>query len=85
MLLVWEKKHWQLKIKKIIKKKKKKKKTPHDSGLLIKGVRKIFKNEEKEQESRFLRLLLGTLGASLLRNMLACKGTSKGVELNLEL
>ena len=69
------------------KKKKKMKitKNLNDSGLLIKGVRKIFKNEQKEQESRFVRLLLGTLGASLLRNMLACKGTSKGVELNLEL
>ena len=69
------------------KKKKKMKitKNLNDSGLLIKVVRKIFKNEQKEQESRFVRLLLGTLGASLLRNMLACKGTSKGVELNLEL
>ena len=41
-----------------------------DSGLLIKGVSKMIKNKAKEQKGEFLRLLLGTLGVSLLRNML---------------
>ena len=45
-----------------------------DSGLLLKGVRETIKNEAKEQKGRFLSLLLGTLGASLLGNMLAGKG-----------
>ena len=41
-----------------------------DSGLLIKGVSKMIKNKAKERKGEFLRLLLGTLGVSLLRNML---------------
>ena len=44
-----------------------------ESGLLIKGVRKIIKNESKEQKGGFLKMLLGTLGASLLGNLLAGK------------
>ena len=45
-----------------------------ESGLLIKGVRKIIKNESKEQKEGFLKMLLGTLGASLLGNLLVGKG-----------
>ena len=45
------------------------------SSLLIKGVSKIIKNEAKEQKGGFFGLLLGTLGASLLRNLLTGKGT----------
>ena len=45
-----------------------------DSNILLKGVTKTIKNETKEQKGRFLRLLLGTLGASVLGNMLAGKG-----------
>ena len=37
-----------------------------DSGLLLKGVSKTTQNEAKEQKGRFLSMLLGTLGASLL-------------------
>ena len=37
-----------------------------DSNILFKGVTKTIKNETKEQKGRFLRILLGTLGASLL-------------------
>ena len=48
-------------------------KSPADFGLLIKGVSKTIQNEAKEQKGRFLKMLLGTLGASLLRNMLAGK------------
>ena len=41
------------------------------SGLLIKGVTKTIENETKEQRGGFLGLLWGTLGESLLGNMLA--------------
>ena len=44
------------------------------SGLLMKGVSKTIKNEAKKQKSGFLGMLLGTLGASLLGNLLAGKG-----------
>ena len=49
-------------------------KSPKDSGILIEGVSDIIKNEAKEQKGGFLSMLLGTLGASLLGNMLADKG-----------
>ena len=45
-----------------------------DSNILLKGVFKTIKNETKKQKAGFLRMLLGTLGASLLENMLAGKG-----------
>ena len=45
-----------------------------DSNILLKGVTKTIKNETKEQKEGFLSMLLGTLGASLLRNFLAVKG-----------
>ena len=45
-----------------------------DSGLLLKGVSRTIQNEAKEQKGRFLNMLLGTLGASLLGNILAGKG-----------
>ena len=41
-----------------------------NSGILLKGVSKTIKNETKEQEGGFLSMLLGTLGASLLGNLL---------------
>ena len=41
-----------------------------NSGILLKGVSKAIKNETKEQKGRFLRMLIGTLGASLLGNLL---------------
>ena len=50
-------------------------KSLEESGLLIKGVSKTIKNEAKEQKGRFLRMLLGTLGASLLGNLLTGKDT----------
>ena len=46
-----------------------------ESGLLIKGVREAVKDEAKEQKWKFLSMLLGTLGASLLGNLLTGKGT----------
>ena len=45
-----------------------------DSNTLQKGVTKLIKNETKEQKEGFLSMLLGTLGASLLGNLLAGKG-----------
>ena len=45
-----------------------------DSSILLKGVTKTIKNETKEQKGGFLSMLLGTLGASLLGNILAGKG-----------
>ena len=41
-----------------------------NSGILLKGVSKTIKNETKEQKGGFLSMLLGTLGANLLRNLL---------------
>ena len=46
-------------------------KSLEDSGLLLEGVSETIQNEAKEQKGRFLSLLLGTLGASLLGNILA--------------
>ena len=45
-----------------------------DSGLLVKGVTETFQNEVKEQKGQFLSMLLGTLGASLSRNILTNRG-----------
>ena len=45
------------------------------SDLLIKGVSETIKNEAKEQEGGFISMLLGTLGASLLGNLITSKGT----------
>ena len=42
-------------------------------NILLKGVTKT-KNETKEQKEGFLSMLLGTLGASLLGNLLTGKG-----------
>ena len=47
------------------------------TGLLLKRVTETVENEVKEQKGGFLSLLLGTLGASLLGNLLAGKGINK--------
>ena len=41
-----------------------------NSGILLKGVGKTIENETNEQRGGFLSMLLGTLGASLLGNLL---------------
>ena len=51
-----------------------------DSNILLKRVTKTIKNETKEQKGRFLSMLLGTLGASLLGNLLTGKGTVRAGE-----
>ena len=40
------------------------------SGLLLKGVSETIQHEAKEQRGGFLSMLLGTLGASLLGDIL---------------
>ena len=49
-------------------------KSLEDSGLLLEGVTETVQNEVKEQKGGFLSMLLGTLGASLLGNLLTGKG-----------
>ena len=44
-----------------------------DSNILLKGVTKTIENETKEQKGRFLSMLFGNLGASLLGNLLTGK------------
>ena len=48
-----------------------------DSGFLLKGITESVQNEVKEQKGGFLSMLIGTLGASLLGNLLAGKGVNK--------
>ena len=48
-------------------------KSLEDSGLLLKGVTETVQNEVKKQKGGFLSMLLGTLGATLLGNILAGK------------
>ena len=51
-------------------------KSLEESGLLKIGVSKAIKNEAKEQKGwGFLRMILGTLVASLLGNLLTGKHT----------
>ena len=52
-------------------------KSLEDSGILWKWVSETVQNEVKEQKGGFLGMLLGTLGASLLGNILAGKGINK--------
>ena len=52
-------------------------KSLEDSGLLLTGVTESVKNEVKEQKGGFLSTLLGTLGASLLGNLLTGKRVNK--------
>ena len=49
-------------------------KSLEESGLLIKGVSEAIKNEAKEQKGGYIGILLETLGAILLGNLLTGKG-----------
>ena len=51
-----------------------------DSNILFKGVTKTIQNGAKEETCSFLSMLLGTLGASLLGNLLSGKGTIRTEE-----
>ena len=48
-----------------------------DSNILLKGVTKTIEYETKEQKGGFLSMLLSTLGASLLENLLSGKGIAR--------
>ena len=48
-------------------------KSLEDSGLLLKGVTETAQNEVKQQKGGFLSMLLGTLGASFVGNLLTGK------------
>ena len=54
-------------------------KSLEDSSSLIRSVSEKIQNEVKQQKGGFLSMLLGTLGARLLGNMLAGKGIAKAV------
>ena len=49
-------------------------KSLQEFGLLIKRVSQTTKSEAKEQTGKFLGMLLGSLGASLLGNLLTGEG-----------
>ena len=51
-----------------------------DSGVLLKGVSEAIQNKGKEQQGGFLSMLLLTLDASLLGNILAGKGIYRAGE-----
>ena len=57
-------------------------KSPGNSGVLLDRVSETIKREIRRREGRFLGMLLGALGASVLGNMLIGKGViraGKGV------
>ena len=54
-------------------------KSLEDSGLLLKVVSETIQHEAKEQRGGFLSMLLGTLGASLLGDILSKGLSGKGV------
>ena len=49
-------------------------------GLLIKTVSETIKNEAKQQKGGFVKMLSGTLGASMLGHLLRGKDTIRAVE-----
>ena len=54
-------------------------KSLENSGLLLKGVSETTQHEAKEQRGGFLSMLLGTLGASLIGDILSKGLSGKGV------
>ena len=54
-------------------------KSLEDSGILLNGITETVKNEVKEQTGGFLSILLGTLGASLLGDLLTKNLSGIGV------
>ena len=54
-------------------------KSLEDSGVLLKGVSETIQHEAKEQRGGFLSMLLDTLGASLLGDILLKGLSGKGV------
>ena len=54
-------------------------KSLEDSDILLNGITETVKNEVKEQKGGFLSVLLGTLGASLLGDLLTKNLSGRGV------
>ena len=54
-------------------------KSLENSGVLLKGVSETIQHEAKEQRGGFIGMLLGTLGASLLGDVLSKGLSGKGV------
>ena len=54
-------------------------KSLENSGVLLKGVSETIQHEAKEQRGGYLGMLLGTLGASLLSDVLSKSLSGKGV------
>ena len=54
-------------------------KSLENSGVLLKGVSETIQHEAKKQRGGFLTMLLGTLGASLLGDILSKGLSGKGV------
>ena len=54
-------------------------KSLEDSGVILKGASETMQNEAKEKRGGFLSMLLGTLGASLLGDILSKGLSGKGV------
>ena len=52
-------------------------KSLEDFGLLLKGITESVQHEVQDQKGGFLSMLLGTLGARLLGNLLTGKGVNK--------
>ena len=50
-----------------------------DSDILLNGITETVKYEVKEQKAGFLSMLLGTLGASLLGDLLTKNLSGRGV------
>ena len=51
-----------------------------DSGISLEGVSETTKNQIKQQNGNRLGMILGTLAASLLGNLLRGKGTVRAGE-----
>ena len=51
-----------------------------DSRLLLKGISETIQNKGTKQKGEFLSKLFGTLGESLLDNILAGKGMNRAGE-----
>ena len=54
-------------------------KSLEDSGILFNRITETVKNEVKEQKGRFLSMLLGAVGASLLGDLLTKNLSGRGV------
>ena len=54
-------------------------KSLEDSDILLNGITETVKNEVKEEKDSFLSMLLGTLGASLLGDLLIKNLSGRGV------